>query len=222
MKTMYKVLFVTLILCVPFISIIGAGNIVLRMPDVYGYQFNDIEFTKNNGLEMENQQLADYISDFMFDKKDKFELHVNYEGQKSSIFTDQENNIMRHFRNILNKTMVFFTIFLIFSVMSFVTLFKGDRKEALRVAMKGAAIEYLSLIFIGLICFFVPPLKAFFYSVFFQYSLQENGMLTLILTDQLANKCVVGIVAISALIMFLLTYLTQKLTQPRRMFKQHY
>ncbi|WP_027399534.1 hypothetical protein [Anaerovorax odorimutans] len=220
MRVMYRIFFGALILIIPLISIIGAGNIVLRMPDVYTYQFNSMEFSGEVTIDKTNEELGDFISSFMFGKIENFDLRGYFEDIDKDIFKTEENVIMNNFRSFLNKSMIIFTIITIIAVIMYVILFRADRKLALRISFKITFIFYLMLVIAGVICFILSKTREYIYYIIFKNPLLEDGALASIMTNELAKMCVIGIIIVSAIILAGLASLTWKITRPRRMFSQ--
>ena len=86
MKIGYKIILVILTVCIPFVTLITAFNVVLRMPDLYVYEFNNTEITSEIDLEMTGDELGHFFSDFMFGKQDEFKLYAEYRGREQAVF----------------------------------------------------------------------------------------------------------------------------------------
>lgn len=220
MKTMYRFFFVALILFVPLISILSASNLVLRLPDMYVYQFNSMDLTNEMNLEMTSEELGNFFSNYMLGKEDEFAIDTSYVGKEGPQFTAEENAIMRHFRGVLNHSLLVLFILTLLGLVMYIMLFRDDRKEALRVALKCAFFFYLLLLIIGLVGYFIPATRASLYSFIFQYPLQKEGLLTLIFTDSMAKTCLGAMVVVSAVVLGALASLTWRITRPKRMFYQ--
>jgi hypothetical protein len=74
MNIFYRILFVVIAVCIPAVSILSAFNIVFRMPDLYRYEFNRYEVASQVDLGITDDELGQFFSDFMMEKKDDFDL----------------------------------------------------------------------------------------------------------------------------------------------------
>jgi len=100
MRVLYKIFFIVLIVCIPIISLFAALNIVLRLPDLYDYEFNSAEITKEIELGMKDDEVGAFFSDFMLYKNDTFDLTAEYQNREQAVFDKNEQENMENIRII--------------------------------------------------------------------------------------------------------------------------
>lgn len=220
MKFIVKVFMVALILFMPLMVILAAMNIVLRMPDVYVYHFNSEDSSSQLNFGLKNEELGDIISSFMFNQAEDFTIQGN-DGENDTLgipLTTEEKETMQHFRNILNVTFVmFFLLFVLLAVMYY-WIFHFKHKEVLRIVIKGSWITHLILAAVSIALLSINKTSEVFYSFLFQPQFVEEGMLSFIFTKKLAAMSIGATVVIAAILLFLITWMTRKLTRPKRIF----
>lgn len=219
MKILFRGLFVLLIVVLPFIVILGGSNLAMRMPDVYVYQLNDSQITEEIDLDVDNEELAEVFSDFMFGKSDDFKLNANYRGREQEVFSQGENIAMHNYKGFIDRTVIPLIIFTILGIISYTMLFLQEKDIALRVAFKIGASLYAFFMVIISILYLIPVTKSYFFNLIFHYTFGSDDIIPVILTSSFASQMILGITFVSGVALALIGYATWQITKTKRMFQ---
>ncbi|WP_227017634.1 DUF1461 domain-containing protein [Sinanaerobacter chloroacetimidivorans] len=209
---------ILLIICIPLISITGAYNIVLRMPDLYVYEFNRVQLTDELELELKDEEFGHFFSDFMIGKVENFELIADYQGKEQNVFHTMEQVSMEHFKQLLNILLYAFAGMLLIAVICYGVFMANNRKYFLRTAFKSGILVYLVMIILPIITYLVPSLRDFMQQFIFRFKFNEDNLLTQIFTESFVVEFLAATTFISAVILFITGSVTWRMTKPRRMF----
>lgn len=218
MKMMYRILMVILVICIPIATILAAYNAVLRLPDLYTYQFNDAQVTKEIGLKLSGEELGEFFSDYMLGKEESFSLVADFREREQEVFALHEQLTMTHIRGLLDISLwVFaaaaFLIFLIYGIS-----LRKKKKISLRSAYKFSAFLYLFLAGLNLAVFYYPAIRQKISAFLFQMPFGEEDVLPLMLTEAFARNSMLAALAGGMVLLIVLGSITWRLTRPRRMF----
>lgn len=218
MNIFYRVLFVIIALCIPVISIVSAFNIVLRLPDLYVYEFNRNQITGEVDLGITDEALGHFFSDFMTGKADEFDLFTEYRDREQAVFGTVEQINMENARKLLNDTLYVLGGVAVFAVLSYCILLIKKKKYGLRGAFKGGIAVFTVMQVLFYIAFNIDQARAFLYSRIFIDPFGADDVLPLMLTKQFAQMILIAASAVSLAVLLILTSVTWRLTKPRRMF----
>ena len=218
MKVVYHFFLLVLIICIPLISIFAAFNVVLRMPDLYVYEFNKTEITKEIKLNIENDELGGVFSDFMLGKNKVFQLNAEYEGRELEIFSINDQKNMENLRHLLNIMLIVMGVMFVITFISYWILISMKNKLDIRNAFKGGVILYSSITILSFLAFYISFLRDIIYKFIFISPMKEDSVLSLMLTKHFANDCLIAGSVIAAIILIIFASITWNLTKPRRMF----
>lgn len=218
MRAFLKLMSVIITVCLPIIVILGASNIVLRMPDIYIYEFKSVETVRELNFSITDDELGHFFSDFMKGKNEKFELLIDYGDREIYAFGPKEQLNMDNARKLLNYTAYAFGILALLLIISYWVLLNKERKFTLRAAYKGGISVFVALQIILYALFFNDNTRSFFYNLIFYNPYDVDDVLPLILTEHFAKTCMYANTIVSVVILLLLLSVTWKLTKPRRMF----
>lgn len=218
MKLVYKIFVSVLVICIPFISVFAACNIVLRMPDLYVYEFNSTEVTNQIELSMKDDELGKFFSDFMIGKTKDFQLVAEFQEREQNVFSKNDQNNMENLRNILNRMLIIMGILLAVTVITYWILIAKKKRTEIRYAFKGSLIIFVILTILIVITFNIQYARDFINQVIFISSMEANEVLPLMLTEQFTRDCIVASIAVASVIIAILASITWRLTKPRRMF----
>lgn len=220
MKIIYNILLVVLIICIPFVSLITSFNVVLRMPDLYVYEFNNTEITDEIDLEVTGDELGHFFSDYMFGKNQEFKLFAEYRGREQAVFGTGEQISMEHARKLLNISLFALAGFVFFTIIGYAVFLLKKRKLALRYAFKGAVIFYIVLIVLIIIAFHVTAVRESLHQLIFIYPSGADDVMPLVLTKKFAGDSITAGIVGGSILLIMLASITWKATKPRRMFWQ--
>jgi len=218
MRILYRFLSVLIAICVTGVTILGACNVVFRMPDLYIYEFNSQEISSQIDLGMGDDELGTFFSDFMKGSEDEFNLYMDYRDREQNVFGTVEQINMEHARGLLNKTLYAFGGFaFIMAVLYSVFLYKKWKYE-LRGAFKLGIAFFVAAQAALHITFNIESVRLFYYRTIFPNVFGADDVLPLILTERFARLSVFANSAVAFVLLLILVSATWKLTKTRRMF----
>lgn len=218
MNIFYRILLVIIAVCIPAVSILGALNIVFRMPDLYSFEFNRNQIAGQIDLGITDDELGQFFSDFMMEKKDDFDLFTEYRDREQAVFGTVEQINMEHARKPLNLTVYVLGGVGILSVLSYLILLIKKKKYELRIAFKGGIFVFTITLVLFYILLYIDQTRVFLYRQIFIDPFGADDVLPLMLTKQFAQMSLAAISAVSLVILLILASVTWRLTKPRRMF----
>jgi uncharacterized membrane protein len=188
------------------------------MPDLYKYEFDKSEITEEIGLNLSNDDLADFFSKYMFGTLRDFQLTAELQGREKPVFGIGEIAVMSRLRSSLNQ--VFFVLCAMLAMTLFVYGFslRKNLKEELRQAYKRGVIFYICFVVACCIMFYAGNIREqIFYRMFF-YTFQPDDILPALLLGSFVNLNIITAVAVSAIILAVGASVTWRLTKPDLMF----
>lgn len=222
MRILIKTLFIALAVTVPITSFCLGANIVTRMPDVYQYEFKATDILKNFDFNKNDDEMGEFISDFMIGKEAKFQLLIEDEEKPQPVFTENEISAMGNARKYMNITAVFGFISLILMVISFIMLKKYEYDKEIRKQYKLGVIIFVCLIVGYLIGFYVAAKTGHSLLDMLGYVPDEEDILPQIMTEGLQKRLYYFTAIISTIIMAITGYTMFKITEPKRIFSRSY
>lgn len=218
MRFFIRVVSVIIAICVPVVVILSASNIVFRMPDIYIYEFRNMEIVREVNLGITDEELGQFFSDFMKGSNEEFELLTEYRDREQSVFGPNEQFNMDNARKLMNYTVYALGASVLLIIISYWFLMNKKRKSALRMAFKGGIAVFATLQILLYALFFNDRARSFFYDLIFTSPYDADDVLPMILTEHFAKLCMYANSIISIIIMLILLSITLRLTKPRRMF----
>lgn len=218
MSIFYRILFVVIAISIPIVCILGALNIVYRMPDLYVYEFNKFQVTDEVDLAMKDDELGQFFSDFMTGKQDEFNLFAEYRDREQTVFGAVEQMNMENARRLLNKTLyIIGGAAALMVISSFVYLIKKKKYE-LRIAFKGGILLFAIVTVILFILFNINQSREILYSLIFINPFGADDVLPLMLTEHYAQLSLIAVSVVGLVLLVILASVLWRLTKPRRMF----
>ena len=218
MKIVYKIFVIVLIVCIPFVSIFAATNIVLRMPDLYVYEFNKTQITKEIKLDIHVDKLGSIFSDFMIHKNEVFELKAEYQGREQEVFDVNAQEDMDNLRSQLNIILIILGAMLLILTIIYWILIANKKKTDLRNGFKGGVVLFVFIIILLTMAFNIEAVREMIYQYIFITPLDKDNVLSLLLTKQFARDLLIAGTAVATIILGILASITWSMTKPRRMF----
>jgi len=209
---------VIIAICIPAVCVFGAANIVYRMPDLYVYEFNKNQISDEIGLNMKDDELGQFFSEFMSGKKDDFDLFAEYRDREQSVFSTVEQINMENARNLLNRTLYILAVALALTAAGIAVYLTKKKKYELRIAFKGSIAAYTAVMVMSLIALSFQQVKAFLYQTIFVNPFGADDVLPQMLTREYAQYSILAILVVSMILLIILASLVWRLTKPRRMF----
>ncbi len=222
MKILIKTLFIALAVTIPATSFCLGANIVTRMPDVYQYEFKATEALKNVDLNKNDDEMGEFISDFMFGKQAQFQLLIEDEDKPQSIFTENEMSAMANARKYMNIVAALGFVACVLMVVSFIMLKKYEFNREIRKQYKLGAIIYVCLIVGYLVGFYVAAKTGHSLLDMLAYVPDEEDLLPQIMTEGLQVRLYYSTAVVSTIIMAIMGYAMFKITEPKKIFSRSY
>lgn len=213
-----KVVGMLLMVTISLSAITAAYNVALRMPDLYGYELNRIQFAKEARLDKKDDELGDFFSQYMLGKEEKLEFIAEYQGREQNIFHLREQLAMERLRRLVDLALyAFFGLFAL-TVLGYIFMFSYGKKEELRTAFKGSVIFFLIFSALSAAIMFIPSTRELAVNLIFSQPFLEEELLSKVFTFSFAKKLAIGVTAISTVILLVGGSLTWRWTRVRRMF----
>lgn len=222
MRILIKTFFIALAVTIPLTSFCLGANIVTRMPDVYQYEFKATDALKNFDFNKNDDEMGEFISDFMVGKQAKFQLLIEDEEKPQPVFTENEMSAMGNARKYMNITAVFGFISLVLMVVSFIILKRYEFDKEIRKQFKLGAIIFACLIVGYLVSFYVAAKTGHSLLDMLGYVPDEEDLLPQIMTEGLQKRLYYFTAIISTVTMGIIGYIMFKITEPKRIFSRSY
>lgn len=218
MNIFYRILFILVAICIPAVCVLSAMNIVYRIPDLYIYEFNRLQVTNEIDLEISDDELGEFFSDFMTGKQEDFDLFTEYRDREQTVFGTAEQINMENARKLLNFSLYFLGGTAFLTILSCCILLVKKMKQGLRLAFKfGILIQTITLVVSHAALYFDQG-RDFLYNYIFTIPFGADDVLPLMLTEYFAQLSLVAISAVSLIILAASASVLWRLTKPRRMF----
>ncbi len=214
----YRILTIIVAVCISVVAILGACNIVFRMPDLYVYEFTSQEISSKIDLNMQDDELGHFFSDFMRGKEKELELSSEYRDREQDVFGTIEQMNMENARKLLNHSLYILIGTLLAAVICYAIFLWKKMKYELRLAFKGGVGVFITMQVFLHITFNIDAVRAFYYNVIFPITFGADDALPTMLTERFARLCVFANSAVAFVILIILASVTWRMTKPRRMF----
>jgi len=219
MKVFLRIVSIILAICVPVVAILGASNLIFRLPDLYTYEFRSKQVVKEINLGITDDELGDFFSNYMIGKNEEFDLIAEYRNRDQAVFGPVEQLNMENARNLLDYTGYVFGVSVLLLIAGYWILLNQNRKSFLRATFKGGVAVFVTLQILIFALFFNDNTRLVFYDLIFPNPYGAEDALPLILTEDFAKLCIYANSIISIIIMLIFLSITWSLTKPRRMFR---
>ncbi|QIB68418.1 hypothetical protein Ami103574_03395 [Aminipila butyrica] len=222
MRLLMKTLSVALTVAIPLTVFCLGANIATRMPDVYQYQFKATDSLKNIDLNKNDDEMGEFISDFMMGKEAEFQLALDDDDRPQMIFNEKEMAAAAQARKDMNVVGIIGFISLILMVVAFVMLKRYGLEKEIRKRFKWGAIIYVGLLIAYLGGFFAAAKTGHTLPDMLGYVPQEEDILPQIITAELSRGLLLSVAAVSTVMMAILWYIMYKITEPKKIFSRSY
>lgn len=218
MRVIIRILIIALILSIPITAIVTTANLITRAPDLYTYELTSSQVLNEEDLVVEEEELSDFISDFMLGKESKFTyLAETYYGEVE-LFNNYEATIMRQVKYTLDYLIIILGVALLTLVIAILILLRNDLNQRLRSAFKWGFVLYtaLWLIFAGVVS--VPATDSWKSIIFSVENFGEGSLLLKLFSGEFIRNWMLAELGISLIIMIIIGLIIWRITKPRRMF----
>lgn len=219
MKILLKTLAVLMSVTIPLCTFCIGSNIILRMPDVYTYEFKSSESLDDLNLGLNDDEAGEFISDFMFGKLDTIQRTASEES-KTPLFTEEEVKAANKIRLCLNIVAGLGTVFFAISVAAIVLMKKNGLDYEIRErAVRGVWVYIGVLILYAL--FLTASMKMnLSLGDYMGYKTEEDNLLPQIITISMQIKLAVAIGVVSSVVFGLAEHGIMRLTAPKKFFSR--
>jgi len=218
MSIFYRILFGIIAISIPAVCISGAFNIVYRMPDLYAYEFNKYQITDEIDLDIRDDELGQFFSDFMTGKQDEFNLFAEYRDREQSVFGTVEKTNMENARRLLNDTLYILGGAAALAVIGIAICLIKMKKYELRIAFKVGIAVFTGVITTLFILLNIEQTKEFLYRKVFTHQFGADDVLPLILTEHFSKSSLIAVSVVGLILLVIFASIVWRLTKPRRMF----
>ncbi len=218
MKILNTIVVLLIGFCIPAVSVFGAANIALRMPDVYTYEFNNNQIAKELKLGINDDELGQFVSEFMRHRDSDFQLPIDSREQSEPIFTREEADNMQHYRLLLNRSLFIGLGALAIVLISYIILLWNQEKSKLRSAFKLSILVYLLGQIVTYCCFIIESCRVSLGRHIFPTTMQADCALNGMITSHFIKISLIADTAVSAVLMVIMASITWRISKPKRMF----
>ena len=221
MMKAYRTLLVLFVIMLPITVVSLGANLTARMPDVYQHDFKSTNGLSGLGLGMDDDEMGQFISDYMFGKTQEFQIDRG-EEKSDFVFEEKEMEAVRTARTYLNVLAVIGVVAAVFTIVAVFVAKKNDGDKELRSYFKKGVTFYVLITCIYVGAFFAVLWMGHSPGEIVGYIPMEEDVLPLIFTKELLTKVCLTTVVVSTVIYALLGYLLYKLTEPKKIFSRTY
>ncbi len=208
----------------PVIAFSASNNIMLRLPDVYQYEFKSSDCLKNVDVPYNDDDMGEFISDFMIWKNQNLEIReVDLETNEAigeNVFSHEEVVFAKKVRSILDKKAIILVLSLIYCISILIYAIAKWEKENIRQGLKYGIRFFMIMLIIYLGIYMKLENSPFMVMEKLGYAISEGDLLPQIITENMVLRLylLVGIGAI--VIMGIIWYAIRKITEPKRVFSR--
>ncbi len=219
MKIIKTVVLIFFSICLPFVAFMVSANLVVRMPDVYQYEFKASNFDENTELPYSNNEISNLISDFMIWNNDNLSLHSISEEQIGEYeFSKKEVRLAEKIRRVLDIEAFFSVILVVYSIIVLIYGRKKLHDKEMRKYINGSLKIYLGFMILYFGFFFFINKNPFVLLTSFDYQMNEHEILYQIVSKTLLLRIYIVIGIVATIIMGVCSYILMKLFKPKRVF----
>ena len=148
---------VAIILPVSLIAL--AVGIVFRMPDFLAFEIDRSSILQELGLDTTPEEVANEISDYLRNKKDKLDLTTVVARKDAPVFSFMDEVNLSKIRDLLNKTLYPSIAAFVLSIILFVLTRLADRRRYLKYALRTSIVIYVCSVCVVLLIALYSPFR---------------------------------------------------------------
>ncbi len=204
---------------IPLTTLCIGANLIMRMPDVYVYEFKSSESLDHLNVGMNDDEMGRFISDFMFGKLDTIQIYVG-EDSKTPLFKDDEVAVANRARFYLNILAGVGVVSLSITVAAVIMLKKNGFEYEIRKKTRQSIVIYVVFLAVYIIFFIVSMQLNMSLGDYLGFVSEEDDILQKIITISMQIKLACSIGAVSSVIFGLAVHGLMKLTAPKMIFSR--
>ena len=209
-----------LAIAAPLASISGTINVIFRVPDLFSYEFDNMEVSRTMELGIGNSELSNFFSKFMLHSLDKFSLSAEYQGIKREFFNQTEASLMDNFRILLDVLLVVAIFSLIIMVLIIIIMKYNIMPKTLRRSLNIGLVFYFLIMGAMIIFFNVSDGDAALVHRLMDGKFAVDDLLYQMFGGDFTLNATVAVSVISFIVMLVIRYIVWKMTSHRGVFSE--
>lgn len=220
----HRMLGLVMMACILAITWLGSMNLILRMPDLYHFEFNRVQLTDQLDLSMSDDELATMISDLLLPGAALPNPYQSETLDGKLPLHPKEIAALHLFHQKADQSLLILVIAAGSFLQLYLVLFLLKQKNLLRESCSFtvfgmAGVTLILLLFLSMDLLW---LQSVVLSYGFGGVLPPEGILAGIYSPSLMKKGLLLLIAFSWVYYFILFQLTNLLTKPYQMFQKNY
>lgn len=216
---------IIIVITVPLFVLTLSHSVLLRLPDVYLYYFNDSQVVGQIYTSLTNSEMADAISGFMNTfNPTEFQVFEDTGYDLQGIFDAADSAYMLMLKRLLDIGTVLCVVSLILTVAIYFAILRNEDKdekegkEVLRGRFRLSAV--ISAVLIGLqgAALYMEGMRTNLFRFLGLRALPEDSLLLVILGGDFWKIAAVFVTLIAIVVLLVCIYLNYRLTRPPRLF----
>ncbi|MDR3072956.1 MAG: DUF1461 domain-containing protein [Clostridiales Family XIII bacterium] len=203
----------------PLCIVCFSANFVFRIPDIYSFDLGRTLSAKEADIDMENKDLAEAISEYMFHSKSLQSLNKSVtKTDGKSAFEKKDLNTLTAYRKSLDKGFLVFCIALVLSVALYAFMLHTKRKRTLRRSFLFSFVGFLFWMVLFVSLLFPAKIRMQIFAGGVVSPANKATMLSTLFDTKLFWEMGAVMVAISLLILFTANSVTRAITKETEIF----
>lgn len=211
---------IVLVITLPLMIVILTSNLVLRVSETYTYHFNDSQVISEIPYNVKGSDMSKEVSAYWssFSSKE-FQVYEDNGIYKDPVFKDDEQQVMRKTKNILNIELAAGLLCLAISLAIYIYLLKNGFRDAVRNRFFVGAGLTLVLLGAQAGCWMTKGFRLWAYRTLIGIELaEESTTLAIVLGDPFYKTYVLFATIFGLALLAVLTYVNYSLAKPSRIF----
>jgi len=126
-----RILAPILLVSIPLFVIMSVDNTLLRLPDLYKYQFLSSEVLNERMIAADENDVSQLMSDYLMHKTDKFQMKEDLEYMPADLFTKADGTMIQTLRSLLDAQAILGFFMLLGSVLLIIFILRQKEKDLL-------------------------------------------------------------------------------------------
>lgn len=211
---------IVLTITLPLMIFILSSNLVLRVPAIYTYHYNDSQVIDEIPYYVTGSQMADGIASYWSSfSGEAFQVYEKNGTYQDPIFDEAEQQVMQKAKRILNIELAAGVLLLAITLAIYIYLYRSGFRDALRNRSRvGLALALVLLIAHG-VCWHIKGYRLWLYAHLIGIELpEESTTLVTVLGDPFFKTYVIFASIFGASMLAVICYVNHLLTKPSRIF----
>ena len=218
MKKSLLILFVLNILVLSVIPVLGAANLVARMPDFYAYELRDTELLTQHDIGLSEDDLSKFLANFLNGQGQSFSLVAEWQGESKELFSIYEDILMNHVRSYLGQSLYVLGGSIFFATLVTILFKKQGKNQAIRLSYQFSYIPFGLIWLVASVSLSINGADQRIASYFSGNHMEQDSLLAEIATPGFFSHAMVVVLGISLILSVLIGYVLFTITKPKRIF----